>query len=137
MSAAALLQGLRVGGMSCGSGGRVKKVSGDHQRRGEVLLRGVGTLRYSFPPNASVQWQPDVFTIHIKQWFLGARFLGALPISLRSRGSLPGERAKRGHARMRAHDGTPPFISGSGAIPRMVPKHTKFCFDETVVVCYE
>ena len=28
------------------------------QRKGEVLLRGMGTLRYSSPPNASVQWQP-------------------------------------------------------------------------------
>ena len=33
---------------------------------GEVLLRGIGTLRYLFPPNASVQWQPDGLTIHTK-----------------------------------------------------------------------
>ena len=50
--------------------------------KGEMLLRGVGTLRYCFPPNVSVQWQPDVLTIHTKKWFLGARFLGAPPISL-------------------------------------------------------
>ena len=34
-------------------------------------------------PNASVQWQPDGLTIHIKMWFLGAGFLGAPPISLK------------------------------------------------------
>ena len=50
--------------------------------RGEVLLREVGTLRYSFPPEASVQWQPGDLTIHTKKWFLGAGFLGAPPISL-------------------------------------------------------
>ena len=43
------------------------------QRKGKVLLRGVGTLRYSFPPNASVQWQPDGLTIHARRWFLGGR----------------------------------------------------------------
>ena len=50
--------------------------------QGEVLLRGVGTLRYDFPPKASVQWQPGDLTIHTKKWFLGAGFLGASPISL-------------------------------------------------------
>ena len=50
--------------------------------KGEVLLRGVGTLRYVFPPNASLQWQPGGLTILTKQWFLGAGFLGAPPISL-------------------------------------------------------
>ena len=50
--------------------------------KGEVLLRGVGALRYYFPPNASVQWQPGDLTIHSKRWFLGAGFLGATPISL-------------------------------------------------------
>ena len=34
----------------------------------------------------SVQWQPDGSTIHFKKWLLGARFLGAPPISLNSRG---------------------------------------------------
>ena len=34
--------------------------------------------------SASVQWQPDGLTIHAKKWFLGAGFLGAPPISLRS-----------------------------------------------------
>ena len=29
-----------------------------------------------------MQWQPDGVTIHSKQWFLGAGFLGAPPISL-------------------------------------------------------
>ena len=33
---------------------------------------------------ASVQWQPDGLTIHNNKWFLGAGFLGAPPISLRS-----------------------------------------------------
>ena len=53
----------------------------------EVLLRGVGTLRYYFPPNASVQWQPGDLTIHTNKWFLGAGFLGAPPIFLTE---LPG-----------------------------------------------
>ena len=57
--------------------------------KGEVLLRGVGTLRYSFLPNASVQWQPDGLTIHTKRWFPGAGFLGAPPIFLVARGPLP------------------------------------------------
>ena len=58
----------------------------DFQRKGKILLRGVlrgvGTLRYLFPPNASVRWQPDGLTIHTKKWFLGARFLGAPPFFL-------------------------------------------------------
>ena len=49
---------------------------------GEVLLQGVGTLRYPFPPNASVQWQPGDLTVHAKKCFLGDGFLGAPPISL-------------------------------------------------------
>ena len=57
----------------------------DGEVKGEVLLRGVGTLRYLFPPNASVQWQPDGLIIHANKWFLGAGFLGAPPISLMSR----------------------------------------------------
>ena len=75
--------------------------SAGRQRRGEVPLRGVGTLRYSFPPNASVQWQPDGLTIHAEKWLLGAGFLGAPPISLRSsRSSGTGRwpRAARGSA---------------------------------------
>ena len=47
--------------------------------KGEVLLRGVGTLRYSFPPNASAQWQPGDLATYTKRWFLGAGFLGAPP----------------------------------------------------------
>ena len=31
-----------------------------------MLLRGVGTLRYSSPPNACVQWQLDGLKIHQK-----------------------------------------------------------------------
>ena len=50
-----------------------------------MLLRGVGTLRFVSPPNASVQWQPDGLTIHTKKWFLEAGFLGAPPISLKDR----------------------------------------------------
>ena len=40
--------------------------AGDQPRseKGEVPLRGVGTLRYVFPPSASVHWQPDGLTIH-------------------------------------------------------------------------
>ena len=49
----------------------------------EELLRGVGTLRYLFPPNAYVQRQPGGLTIHAQKWLLGAGFLGAPPISLR------------------------------------------------------
>ena len=58
--------------------------------KGEVLLRGVGTLRSIFWSSVktllvkcpSVQWQPDDLTIHTNKCFLGARFLGAPPISL-------------------------------------------------------
>ena len=50
--------------------------------KGEVLLRGVGAQRHFFPPNASVQWQPDGLTIQTQKWFPGAGFLGAPPISL-------------------------------------------------------
>ena len=52
--------------------------------KGEGLLRGVGTLRYFSPPNASVQWQPDGLTIHTSKLSLGAGFLGAPPISLKA-----------------------------------------------------
>ena len=58
------------------------KNKNSHSEKGEVFLRGVGTLRYLFLPDASVQWQPDGLTIHTKKWFLGAGFLGAPPISL-------------------------------------------------------
>ena len=53
--------------------------------KGEVLLRGVGTLRYFFLPNSSLQWQPDGLAIPIKKLLLGAGFLGAPPISLSMR----------------------------------------------------
>ena len=53
--------------------------------KGEVILRGVGTLRYVFTPDASVQRQPGGLTIHTKRWFLGAGFIGAPPISLTMR----------------------------------------------------
>ena len=59
--------------------------------KGEVLLRGVvGTLRYLLilsensacrVPICAVA--ADDLTIHTKKWFLGAGFLGALPISLK------------------------------------------------------
>ena len=48
----------------------------------EVLLGGVGTLRYLSPPNASAQWQPGDLTIHTNKWSLGAGFLGSPPIYL-------------------------------------------------------
>ena len=38
----------------------------------------------SFPPHASVQWQPDGLTVHTKKWFLGAGLLGAPPMSVRT-----------------------------------------------------
>ena len=53
------------------------------REKGEVPLRGLGTPRCSFLPNASVQWPPGDLTIHTKKWLLGAGFLGAPPISLR------------------------------------------------------
>ena len=43
--------------------------------KGEVLPRGVGTLRCFVPPNASVHRQPDDMAIHAKKLFLGAGFL--------------------------------------------------------------
>ena len=39
-------------------------------------------MRYLFPPNASVQWQPDGLAIPTKLWFLGDGFLAGPPISL-------------------------------------------------------
>ena len=63
---------------------------------GEVLLRWVGTLRYVFPPNASVQWQPNGLTICTKKRFLGARFPGVPPISLKKGISKMGDGS--GHA---------------------------------------
>ena len=66
-----------------------RRGEGGKSEKGEVLLRGVGTLRHLFPPSASVQWQPDGLTIHAKKWLLGAGFLGKPTISLR-RGRLNG-----------------------------------------------
>ena len=66
------------GGRETGSGTRSSLAS----EKGEVLLRGVGTLRCSFPPNAAVQWQPDGLTVHTKKWFLGAGFWEHLPFLL-------------------------------------------------------
>ena len=70
---------------------------GDAEAAAKALARGAD-LRESgsapkrgrhsticIPPNASVQWQPDGLTFHTKKWFLGASFLGAPPISLRTR----------------------------------------------------
>ena len=65
------------------------------RERGEVFLRGVGTLRYLFPPNASVLWQPRGLTIHTKTWFLGAGCLGAPPISLMKTNLWPNTRTRR------------------------------------------
>ena len=50
--------------------------------KGEVLLRGVGAVRYIRAANASVRWQPDGLAIRAEKWFLGAGFLGAPPTSL-------------------------------------------------------
>ena len=58
----------------------------EESEKGEVLLGVVDTLRYLFPPNASVQWQPDGLTIHTKKWLPRAGFLGAPPISLDEEG---------------------------------------------------
>ena len=52
-----------------------------------MLLRGVGALQdlLTLSENSACQvWQPDGLTIHAKKWFLGAGFLGAPPISLKS-----------------------------------------------------
>ena len=54
----------------------------DRSEKGEVLLRGLGTLRYSVPPYASMQWQPGDLIIRTNKWLPGAAFLGAPPISL-------------------------------------------------------
>ena len=50
-----------------GLGYKFGDVTGLSSEKGEVLLRGVGTLRYCSPPNASVQWLPDGLTIHTKE----------------------------------------------------------------------
>ena len=62
---------------------------GSPSEKGEVLLRGVGTPRYVFPPDASVQWQPTGLTIHTQKGFPGAGFLGAPPFFLTSRSFRP------------------------------------------------
>ena len=72
--------------------------------KGEVLLRGVGTLRCYFPPSASVQWQPGDLTIHTKKCFLGAGFLGAPPISLTGAGLRGGARPAAFGARTDGHE---------------------------------
>ena len=51
------------------------------RERGSAPKRGRHSTIF-FPPNASVQWQPDDLTNRTRKWFLGARFLGAPPISL-------------------------------------------------------
>ena len=84
----------RRAGLVAGRGGAAGRALHGSEN-GEVLLREVGTLRCLFPPNASVQWQPDGLTIHtgfpgagfleagfLEAGFLGAGFLGAPPISL-------------------------------------------------------
>ena len=71
-----------------------------NSEKGEVLLRGFGTLLYFSLPIASVQWQPDGLTIHTKKWFLGARSLGAPPISLMNSALAgPSQREVWGHGR--------------------------------------
>ena len=105
--------------------------------KGEVLLRGVGTLRYFVSANASVQWQPNGLTIHAKKWFLGAGFLGAPPISLSMvaqralRDQLPGfsstfavapaaQVSRHGAASVVTHPATSPLSNKGFAIPRFV-----------------
>ena len=57
--------------------------------KGEVLLRGVGTLRYVLILSDNSACQVPIcavaavgLTIHTNKSFLGAGFLGALPTSL-------------------------------------------------------
>ena len=50
-----------------GTGGWAKR--GMVREGGSAPKRGRHSLRYCFPPNASVQWQPDVLTIHTNNWF--------------------------------------------------------------------
>ena len=57
-----------------------RRVRDVRSENGEVLLRGVGTLRFLYPPSASVQWQLHGLTIRTEKWFRGAGFLGAPPI---------------------------------------------------------
>ena len=52
----------------------------DLRERESAPKRGRHSTMISFPPKASVQWQPDGLTVHAKKWFLGAGFLGAPPI---------------------------------------------------------
>ena len=78
-------------------GGREGRSLAVSQRRGEVLLRGVGTAinkrttknkqtitlnGYFPPPDVAAQWQPDALTVRAREWFLGAGLLGAPPVSL-------------------------------------------------------
>ena len=50
---------------------------GENAGHSQVSEKAEVLLRYHLQPNASVQWQPGDLTIHAKEWFLGAGFLGA------------------------------------------------------------
>ena len=52
------------------------------RERAGAPKRGRHSTIHVFPPDPSVQWQPDGLTIHTNKWFLEAAFLGAPPISL-------------------------------------------------------
>ena len=82
--------------------GRMRSAS----EKGEVLLKGVGTLRFVVPPSASVQRQPDGLTIQTNKWFLGAGFLGAPPSSLANERASGAVRLA-GQPGLEAHEGPP------------------------------
>ena len=77
--------------------------------------------QYLFPPNASVQWQPDGLTIHTKKRFPGAGFLGAPPISLlwrwRPRRATLGAAAPGARGRRSVASGRPARPGCCGAAP--------------------
>ena len=58
------------------------------RERGSAPKRGRHSTIF-FPPNASVQLQPDGLTTHTEKWLLGAGFLGAPPISLTMSTTVP------------------------------------------------
>ena len=55
--------------------------------RGSAPKRGGHSSIYFFSPNASVQWQPDVLTIHTKKWSQIPRSTSHFSYHAQTRGS--------------------------------------------------
>ena len=87
--------------------------------KGEVLLRGVGTLQTFSPPNASVQWQPDGLTIHTKKWCSRSRIPRSTSRFSQGRGPRA-PRAARGRRPGAAEPKAAPGGAHGGGLPASV-----------------